>query len=253
MSSKPAGIHYEPAAASLTVRGKLSKETYRKIMACFTVPATRDENTRSLKELHERTQSYISDAEIMAIQTSARRMRGEIFFAKAWLLCEGQADHYLLHAFADASEFHLDPNNITVIDYQNGGSPGLFASLARAFGFPWLMICDHDTGGQSNIKDLENCGFNSKDIGFHVEKTTEPDLESDLVKSNLRGLALDSAKELYSATGSETDDELITLLKRDKLRSAANLSARIRAAKPPSTDWPSSFKNLFEKLKGVVT
>src|SRR3546814_20534647 len=80
-------------------------------------------------------------------------------FASKWLLCEGQAEYAILGAVADKLGCPLDAHGIAVIDYQNNGSPGAFAALARALNYPWAMICDGDQGG--NDQDRKSTRLNS--------------------------------------------------------------------------------------------
>src|SRR3546814_9543651 len=58
----------------------------------------------------------------------------------------------------------LDAHGIAVIDYQNNGSPGAFAALARALNYPWAMICDGDQGGNDHIDQLRSHNFTEAEI-----------------------------------------------------------------------------------------
>jgi putative ATP-dependent endonuclease of OLD family len=69
-----------------------------------------------------------------------RRVRGEIFFARRWILVEGVTEYLLVHALGKALGLPLDAHGIAVIDFQQSGSAGIYPALAEAFGIPWHMI-----------------------------------------------------------------------------------------------------------------
>ena len=94
----------------------------------------------------------------------ARRMRGEVFFSRFWILCEGQSEVFLLTALFDALAFRLDSQGVSLIDYQNNGSPRAFACLARTFGFPWAPLADGDEHGRNTFSSLKNAGFSEQEL-----------------------------------------------------------------------------------------
>lgn len=66
-----------------------------------------------------------------------RRVRGEIFFARRWILVEGVTEYLMLHAIGTALNLPLDMHGIAVIDFQQSGNAGIYPALAEAFGIPW--------------------------------------------------------------------------------------------------------------------
>ena len=81
-----------------------------------------------------------------------RRMRGEIFFARRWVLVEGQSEYLLLYALGVALGYDLDQHGVAVIDFQNSGSPGVYGGLADAFDIPWNMVTDGDAESQKFLR-----------------------------------------------------------------------------------------------------
>jgi putative ATP-dependent endonuclease of OLD family len=134
--------------STLTVRGKVDEQEYRKILPKY---AQNKEAQSALKALKEESQGFITDQEIDDLDTYAKRIRGEIFFARAWLLCEGQSEFLLLHYFAELLGTPLDEHGVTVIDFQNNGSPGAFIALARNLDIPWILLCDNDGEGKNFV------------------------------------------------------------------------------------------------------
>jgi putative ATP-dependent endonuclease of OLD family len=112
-------------------------------------------------------------------------MRGEILFARCWLLCEGQTEYILLHQFSMILNQQLDANAVAVIDYQNNGSPGAFASCARVLGFKWVMFSDGDAAGKGFIQELKNYHFTDDQIAAAVKTFPAADIEALVATSTL--------------------------------------------------------------------
>jgi putative ATP-dependent endonuclease of OLD family len=51
--------------------------------------------------LRDRSLLFIDDEELRALETFARRIRGEIFFARRWMIVEGQAEYLIVHVLAN--------------------------------------------------------------------------------------------------------------------------------------------------------
>ena len=129
-------LNYDAASGTLTVAGALDKATYHALLKCCGQHEQRAELERTLQDLRNRSSLHIGDDELQSLETFARRMRGEIFFAERWLIVEGQADYMIVHALAEAMGCDLDLHGISVIDAQNNGNPVTFAALARALDIP---------------------------------------------------------------------------------------------------------------------
>ena len=71
-----------------------------------------------------------------------RPVRGEIFFARRWILVERVTEYLLLHAVGKALDRPLDKYGVSVIDFQKSGNAGIYPTLAVGFRIPWHMICD---------------------------------------------------------------------------------------------------------------
>jgi putative ATP-dependent endonuclease of OLD family len=128
---------------------------------------------------------YLSDNDLADLDTYAKRIRGEILFARAWLLCEGQSEYLLLRYFAKLLKKPLDQVGVAVIDFQNNGSPSAFVGLARAFEIPWIMVCDNDDEGNKFIKQVKGRGLTDREINELIRPLPgkDVDLEMFLVKN----------------------------------------------------------------------
>ncbi len=135
---------YFASQNKLLLLGKMSEDERRRLLQLF--GAQTDEQNK-INELFKQSKYYISDDELMKLETYVSRFRGDIMFSKIWLLCEGQSEYILLRYFSELAEKPFDQGGIAVIDFQNNGDPEAFIALAKTFDIPWFMTCDNDSAG----------------------------------------------------------------------------------------------------------
>ena len=172
VSNSAGFLNYNRASQTLTVRGALGRNTYRSLLTCCGRHEHRAELESRIRDLRDRSALHVEDSELQALETYARRMRGEIFFAERWLIVEGQADYLIVHAIAHALDYDLDQHGVAVIDAQNNGNPATFAALARALGIPWLAVFDGDDTGRKYIRAICNRGFVKDEVDQRVQSSS---------------------------------------------------------------------------------
>ena len=250
----PEVIGYDHVREELTISGTLEEDVYRDLLRCYTSSEDRANFHPVLKQLKNEAKDYISDGDLEKLQDWARRIRGEIFFAKKWLLCEGQTEHALFHTFCDVQGANLDALGVAVIDYQNNGSPGLFAALARALGFPWLLVADGDDGGSSALDQLKDRAFSDDEIDSFAQLLPDKDMETYLTNNLPKDLLVEAlgAIDVVVEAG-VPDDELIEYLYDNKPIYAHSLSniVRDRFIREEEVDVPEIFNFVLKKL-GLV-
>lgn len=246
-------LSYEQATRTLTVRGVLDENTYRDLLTCCGTDERRAELVPIMRDLRDRAANFIEDSELQALETYARRMRGEIFFAERWLIVEGQADYLIVHAIAHALGYDLDQHGVAVIDAQNNGSPATFAALARALDIPWLAVFDGDQAGSNFEQAIANRGFSAEELSRRSRTHAAGDLEAQLVADGLgpelRGvlgtIGMQNANEL-------NDDDLVAQLQRNKTSYAAEFAARVRLDANLAQRAPEAFRIAIEQLPGLT-
>ena len=246
-------LSYEPAAELFTVHGTLDENTYRDLLACCQPNDRRVELQSLLRDLRDRSSLYVGDDELQALETYARRMRGEIFFAERWLIVEGQADYLLVHAIAHASGYDLDQYGVSVIDAQNNGNPVTFAALARALGIPWLAVFDGDAEGKKFIERIRNRGFGDGELQVRCHTHPGGDLEKQLVTDGLGSELRDVLAEIGVRDADGLNDEdVLDHLGKNKVAYAAELAARIRRDASLARRTPAAFREAIEQLPGLA-
>ncbi len=252
--SRSAGrLKYERASETLTVAGALDQRTFRDLLTCCGRHERRAELQSALRDLRDRSSLYIDDDELQSLETCARRMRGEIFFAERWLIVEGQADYLVMHAVARAMDYDLEEHGVSVIDAQNNGNPATFAALARALDIPWLAVFDGDEAGRGYVQAIAKRGFSDEERAKRCRTHRAGDLEAQLVADGLGPELREILAELGVADVQALGDEgLLERLRADKTGFAAVLAARIRAVPDLAQRAPAAFRTAINELRGLA-
>ncbi len=245
-------LAYSRATQTLTVHGALDEKNYQNLLRCCGRHERRDDVEQRLRELRDRSALYIEDSELQALETYARRMRGEIFFAERWLIVEGQADYLIVHAIAHAMDYDLDQHGVAVIDAQNNGNPATFAALARALAIPWLAVFDGDQAGEDFKQAIGNRGFSAAELNRRTRTHAAGDLEAQLVADGLKP----ELREVLQSIGAQdlnelSEDDFATRLRRDKTKYAAQFAARLRVDADLAGRAPEAFRNAIKQLRGL--
>ena len=239
---------YDDTRGILSANGPIDEVRCRELMKCFTTDDTRVHHT-AIRDFKDESHHVLESKDLEDLEDWARRIRGEIFFSRLWVLCEGQSEVFLLTALFNAYNYNLDSHGVSLIDYQNCGSARAFACLARTFHFPWLLFCDGDQHGKSTISSLENAAFSSDDMEARVISLPDgEDLEGHISKSPLRALALEVAKEFdTSLIDNVSDEELASALRCKKPIWARRLGDKLMK-NPPNSEGISEPLNRIRQM-----
>ncbi len=236
-------------ASELRVTGTITEDESRSLLKCFLRPEEKQWHA-VIRDFAERSNAFISHDDVLKLETYVRRMRGEVLFARCWLLCEGQTEYVLLHHFSMMLKLPLDAHGVGVIDYQNNGSPGAFAALARVLGFRWIIFSDGDAAAKGFIKELKGLHFSDKEIAAAVQKFPETDIELFAAKSGLaddcRTCLAEHGVTVVAKTAPNAVDELAASLRSKKPNWAYWLVERLSQRKAKGAEVPDFFKKIIE-------
>lgn len=251
-TKNPSKFAYHVGTSALTVHGRMEEREYRDLLTLY--PGQSEVHVE-LRRLREESQLYLSNNDLTDLDTYAKRIRGEVLFARAWLLCEGQSEYLLLRYFAGLMGTPLDQAGVTVIDYQNNGSPGAFVGLARAFEIPWLMICDNDQGGKDSIRQVQNRGLTALEINQLVRPLPEAgmDWEMFLVKNGFsqecRQILAERSVILTLNEGTAGfEDEIAEKIRADKTGYAIALIEKLQGTSSDASKVPQFLQTLIEDV-----
>jgi putative ATP-dependent endonuclease of OLD family len=246
-------LTYERASQTLTVAGKLEEALYRTLLTCYGTHPDRAAIQIVIRQLRDETRLFMSEEELRALETFARRIRGEIFFARRWMIVEGQAEYLLIHGLGQGLGYDLDEHGVSVIDAQNNGSPDTFAALARALGIPWCAVFDGDLAGQSYVTSIAARDFEAAFVAQRCKTLAAGTLEQQLLAD---GLEMDLRQILLTIGHADapTMDRpaLERCLDKNKTRYAAELAKRIAADPALAQRMPQAFRDAITSLRGLA-
>ena len=246
-------LGYDRAAETLTVHGKLDEQRYRDLLICYGTHADRAVIHGVLRNLRDHALLFIGDEELRALETFARRIRGEIFFARRWFIVEGQAEYLLVHAIARELGYDLDEHGVAVIDAQNNGNPAIFSALARALAIPWLAVFDGDGAGHGYCQSIVARDFEAAFVATRCRTLAAGDLEAQLVADGLEP-ELKTALTNIGVAGAAAADQaaLLGYLRGHKTAYSAELAILLRGNAALAGRMPKAFRDAIADLRGLA-
>ena len=113
--------------------------------------------------------------ELRKFNHHVRRNRGELLFARTWLLVEGETDVSVFVECAEILGINLHQHGVRVVECSQAGGPKLFVKAADALGIQWHVVADNDNAGQKYIDAAKAL----------LDGRTEGDLITKLKSSNI--------------------------------------------------------------------
>jgi len=89
--------------------------------------------------------TLLSNEETRKFNYHVRRSRGELLFARCWLLVEGETEAWIYPAAARALGLKLHRDGVRLVEYSQS-DVGLLAKVANSLGIPWYCVVDDDSG-----------------------------------------------------------------------------------------------------------
>ncbi|MBF0629612.1 MAG: DUF2813 domain-containing protein [Magnetococcales bacterium] len=85
-----------------------------------------------------------------------RRTRGDLLFAKCWILGEGETEATLISECARVLKDDLERIGIRFVTCQTGISPALGLKVANCMGIDWVVLADNDQQGKNYHKAVRD-------------------------------------------------------------------------------------------------
>ena len=177
-------VFFRDPSGKVEVRSWFDEKNAKMLIHCYRDDPDRVQRVQAIRCLRHQSRILLTIDDEQKFGFHGRRIRGEIFFARHWILVEGLTEYLLLNALGIALDWPLDAHGVAVIDFQQSGSAGIYPALAEAFNIPWHMIVDGDEAGKNFRGQILKRGFNEGDLVGHFEmlpqnKTLEDQLVAD--------------------------------------------------------------------------
>lgn len=239
-------------------------------------------NLRSLSARAGHTQCYslidgLSDEDLKSLHREVIHNKGEILFAKALILFEGQTEDQVVPAFFErwfgATAFSKGVNLASV----NGRNYGPYIKLALSLGIPVAIVSDNDSKNGTVTKNIvdnliknirDNTSLSLSDDRFSLNYLSdENDLESEIIKiCGLRDEVIDSFVEKAKVVCSNvqyldrkrieisknSDEELISEMRNAKTSYSgflADVLTRNDKNRSREAVVPQAFQAAFKKME----
>ncbi|WP_299089779.1 AAA family ATPase [uncultured Metabacillus sp.] len=252
VASKGGKFSYDESTSKLVAYEPINENEQRGLLGMY-----RDSDfSEIIEKFIEDSQLIITDKERKDLNTFVQRTRGELFFARGWLLAEGQTEYILMQYFAEVIGLPLDDYGISIIDFQNNGSPGAFIKLAKLLEFPWYLISDNDDQGKSTISQIEKIGFSKEKINELVALLPRVDFETYLAYEGfLEEYEIIATENGYNIPKDQLGiidrDELAEIIKKDKVGNAYRLVELLKERDFNKERVPELIKELIERCVSV--
>ena len=213
----------------------------------------------------------LSEKEIKKINREIISKRGELLFARAWILCEGITEEQLVPAMFELRErkaiFDLD---ISCIGANGKNYPG-FLKLAYNMGIPAHIISDSDGSSKKEaesqinklkkeakarkeIDQLVSASFLKNKNSFEMELLNELSLKDEIIEALVKASGSENPKHIQAERKklkSLSNEEILHKIERSKAKYSGFLADLIRAnpnEKKPEDMIPEAVIKCFDKI-----
>lgn len=120
----------------------------------------------------------LTDDEIQKLDYHVRSTRGNLLFARCWLLVEGETEHLLFEECARICGWDIVSEGVCCIEFTHVGVERLI-KLADRLGIEWVLVADGDRAGDDYIRSAkERIGGQPEER--HLHKLAHGDIETFL-------------------------------------------------------------------------
>lgn len=142
--------------------------------------------------------------ELRKAKYHVRRNRGELFFARVWLLYEGESDYWLLSEVARLAGISLEEKGVRLVEYANVGLEAML-KLADQFGINWHCLFDGDNAGLTNAAQASKL-LNGRPAAAHMSPLPTKDVEHFMCESGFgsvyeQGISPQKAAQITAKPG----------------------------------------------------
>ena len=171
--------HLHPSASSSIIKMLSEMHRGQSITATHSGDLLMHVNVKSLRclrrvggkiQIHSIDTNTLNAKDRHMLEYRIKATRGNLFFARCWLLVEGESDYAVLDACASAYEIDLVHYGVYCIEYaQSPGVATVWINIARQLGIEWIMVADGDSKGRKNVKHTKRYLESNKESDTYVD------------------------------------------------------------------------------------
>lgn len=119
------------------------------------------------------------EEEIRKLNYHVRATRGDLLFARCWLLIEGKTEYLIFNECAHILGYDLYAEGVFCVEYTQSGGPKPLLKFANGMGIDWCFVADADKAGQDYIRTADKY-LNGKTRDQHIFTLPNDNMEEFL-------------------------------------------------------------------------
>jgi putative ATP-dependent endonuclease of OLD family len=255
--------HLHPAAAR-ALWSSLAGIKGQKIFTTHSGDLLSEVPLESIRRLYRRAgdihvgslkQGTLTVDEARKIHYHVKRTRGELLFARCWLLVEGETEYWSFMGTASAAGLDLERAGIRVVEYTNVGAVPL-TKLADDLGIWWHLVGDGDQAGQDVARTVR-ARLTGRPEADHISLLAENNMEVLLCKAGhvdiyASHIPQQNRAQVTAPVGTPQYCEQVasSLPKRAKTTCALEVYERLKST--PSPAIPQALTNILTSAKALA-
>lgn len=178
-----------------------------------------------------------------------RRVRGELLFARCWLLVEGETEEILIAAAARAMGMDLDRVGVRIVKFTTAG-PAPFVKTARAFGIRWFMVVDDDDAGVKYRRSVAGVVGDEAAAEFVISPYSTP--EDCLLGAGFDAIYEQRAVERTRRAPVEAADPAVKTLPKPPLKKPSAAAKVAEIFNEDATRIPHEIRDIVQRVFALV-
>ncbi len=178
----------------------------------------------------------LTEAQSRQFNFHIRHARGELLFAKGWLLGEGESEVTLLPEIARILGCNLERAGVRCVQFRQSDI-GLYLTLADGLGISWVALTDNDLQGQSTIQKVR-AALKGRSERRMLHIMPEDDLEQHLCMNGFgyvyENLLTNRTKELVTVENTDPAywKQVTKAVSKNKIVAIQDVVQEMRSGRP---------------------
>lgn len=198
--------------------------------------------------------NLLSEEDLRKFNHHVRRNRGELLFAKSWLLVEGETDVSVFVECAEILEINLHRHGIRIVEYSQVDQ-NVFIKVADALGIKWFLMADGDSEGEKYAKSAEK-HLNGRAKSDHIKILSHENMEVLLCISGygqpyINRIGTQQQSRLTLNLNDPSYWNEVCKVVKSKSKPAAALEAILLMKEQGPDGVPSEIKDILTKLSKI--
>jgi len=201
-------------------------------------------------ELHQLGEKTLGVDEMRRISYHVRVKRGGSFFARCWLLVEGETEFWLLPELARLCGSKFPNEGVALVEFAQCG-PGPLVKLANDLGIEWHLFVDGDNSGKAYAETVRpDLGGRSESERITVLK--HGDIEQTLWHSGYADIYRKAAGAAGRRGKPARPERIIDRAVRAKSKPYLALEVIRAASAPGSPGVPEPIRDAIERVVALA-